>query len=477
MNKFKIITFVILFSFSVQSYAFFPLIAALFGAAETSTVVGVTVGAGEVSAAEFLMATGSRVAMKTAIESSLAVHGGIAAITFGSAAALSSQSSTAPAPLQIVLDPNKPLITPPNWSQAVLGTIQPTPPNTTPLNHKYGPPACFVGFDCNKYYTTLTEACGSVAPSSFFTSSSLSGSNCQLTGVDGYVSNTPTYLMDFESCPTGYSQSGNSCVTVNVSQIMKPSDNVCQLITQGSVITPDTRDPDCKNADLLAQGIDASDPQKLVITNPAKTDQLITRIYSDHVVEIEHLFKDNSGNTVHDKVQFDPKPSNPDASPIIGTSHTINQGTGSLEKTSTLPTAPTFDKSGLATSTAQETQLTETKTTNTKLDKLNTNFDCTGQDCINQIDSSKQQIDSSTAEITAQITEHGNSLQQNEGLFSGLWQPAFEKTECIPLQKNIMNKNIVIDQCPTVSFIQKLLTWLFNLFGLWFVLTRLFVKG
>lgn len=474
MNKFKIIIFVILFSFSVQSYAFFPLIAALFGAAETSTAVGVTVGAGEVAAAEFLMATGSKVAMKTAIESSLAVHGSIAAITFGSVAALSTQSNTSPAPLQIVLDPNKPLITPPNWTQAVLGSIQPTPPNTTPLNHKYGAPACYVGFDCNKYYTTLSEACASVAPSPYFSSSVLTGSNCQLTGTDGYVSNTPTYLMDFESCPTGYSQSGNSCVTLNVSQIMKPSDNVCQLITQGTVITPDSRDPDCKNSDLLAQGIDASDPQKLVITNPAKTDQLITRIYSDHVVEIEHLFKDNSGNTVHDKVQFDPKPANPDSSPIIGTSHSINQGTGSLEKSATLSTAPVFDKSGLATDAGQNE-------TNLKLQGIKDSLNCT--DCVNPTDTSssdKSKVETETKKSTDLISDQvtGQANADSEGMFSWYFSSPFPASvACSPFTKTIHGHVITIDTCPYIAMIKAFLTWALAIYGAYDLLSLIFRKA
>ena len=480
-NK-KITALITLLFFTTSSYAcgfLTPLCLALFGAAEVGSGAAAA-GAGEVAAAEFLATTGARYTMTQATTNSLAIHGGIAAITFGSAAALSSQTPTKSAPLQIILDPNKPLITPPNWRDATAGSPQPLPPlldsslykyqnQTYPERFNTPQEACdqFKANYSSPYATMQTITYHSDTQQCFATTNNQS---------NPFAVETITKAL---SCANGYSLNQSQCTLQQPELVLKPSDNTCQLLTNGTSITPDSQDPDCKSPDLLAQGIDATDPSKLTITNPSKTDQHVARVYSEHKVELEHIYKDSSGNTVHDKIQIDPNPPTQSSPTVTGTSHTVNQGTGSLEQTTNTASTPTFDKSGLSTTANQVTQIAKQSETNTTLKSIESKIDCPECTVSDSSTTDKAKVDTEVKKTTDLLEKQGGDLQNqsDETLFTtGISAVIPSGGTCEPFTKTISRKSITIDPCPTMNLIQQTLGWLYALFGGYTVLGLIFRK-
>ena len=370
MNKLiiKLALIITLLILNTNANAIAPLLLGLFGAGEIAADGALVAGAGE-SATLWLEsnAVSTTVSLSQALKNSALLHGALAAITLTGD---TSRTSHQTAPISIILDPNTPLITPPNWSQAIAASQQPTPPQTaTPIiTYSNGTTAGF---------TTRQAACEaykSIFQTNYPTYTTTITSNNPICNLHVVTPNNEQFdsqqnIPASTSCPIGYSDSSGTCTLINATVVQKPSDKICQLIATPTQIIPDPSDPDCSNAQLLADGIDTTDPSKITITNPTKTDQKIIKPIDTHRVEIEHIYSDSSGNTVHDKVAIDPSPPN-DNTPITGLIHSVNQGTGSLETPTN--TAAVFDKSGLATTTGQSQQLNATNTTNQKLDELKT---------------------------------------------------------------------------------------------------------
>lgn len=484
VKKTKLIAFLTLLIFTTSSYAcgpLTPLCLLLFGAAEAGTGAAAA-GAGEVAAVEFLATTGARYTMTQATTNSLAIHGGIAAITFGSAAALSSQTPSKPAPLQIILDPNKPLITPQNWTQAVLGKIQPTPPFSYPLGVDY------YNYINHTLYKTPNEAyqaglqlfSGGVNNNVIISSGVYPNTDFVYSqGGVNYASNIA--IGSQLNCSLGYTDNTNNstCELIHANQVLKPSDNVCQLLTTPTTIIPDPSDPDCKSADLLANGIDATDPSKLIITNPSKTDQHIVTPIDPHRVQVEHVYKDPIGNTIHDKLLIDPLPSTPDGSPIRGYSHDVNPGQGELEKGIATPGTILFDKSGLSTTANQETQIARQSEANTTLKSIESKIDCPECIAADTSSSDKSKVDTEVKKTTDLIESQGQAVQNqaDESLFTtGISAVIPSGGSCEPFSKTISGKSITIDTCPTMNLIQQTLGWLYALFGGYTILGLIFRK-
>jgi hypothetical protein len=356
--------------FSYVNLAVALPILALFGLG-----AGASAGSGATAAATLAATGGSSITLGQALTASAVLHAGIIAIKL-------SEPNTNPTepPITIHLKPNTPLSVPAGWSAAQSGQIQPTPPLTQPLSFKYQP--SIASFTSDPYYDTPQLAC--VAGENIYNTNSnqfdniepgstnyISG-NCHFT----YAGSTVTTYFPIQStpsCPLGYSV-GVECSLLNATQVEKPADNKCEILSSGNgTFTPDPRDPDCSNADLLAAGIDLTVPNKVIVTNPDATDRHIITQHPDGSVDIDHKYKsvDTLGGpqTVVEKVHID-------SDGMVSTTSTnrtnghddldVPQSTGSGSIT------VDFDKTGLATTSGQASQLGATQQTNTKLDAIKT---------------------------------------------------------------------------------------------------------
>lgn len=258
-------------------------------------------------------------AEKVSVGGSLAVHAGIAAITFGG----DDNNSVEPKPFTVHLQPNVPLSVPPGWSAAQSGQQQPVPPSTIPLSVTY----TYAGSS----FGTSQEAC-TYAASQWSVNSNAGrpvigtmaappslNCNLQYQLASGSWSNTVTGI-GTTSCPLGYGLSGSApnqvCALVNAQVVMKPSDDRCELVVSNNTFQLDSRDPDCTNAKLIAEGIERLD-NKVSITKPNQKQEITlnpngsvnhktTTNTSDGKTTIDERNIDSSGNvtgeksTVHD---------------------------------------------------------------------------------------------------------------------------------------------------------------------------------
>lgn len=143
-------------------------------------------------------------------------------------------------PLMVQIDPKAPVATPTGWTAPTSGNVQPTPPSSTSPSPLY----------CNAHVSCPTPALGSggwrltqdaacqvyVAGSHWDSSTTL----CTTSTGSTFGQNATALV-----CPTGYSNSGQSCALSDASVVSKPADGRCFIVRTGNTYGADPNDPDC----------------------------------------------------------------------------------------------------------------------------------------------------------------------------------------------------------------------------------------
>lgn len=463
----KTIAILALSFYSINAFAIIPVLA------------GIAAYAGYAAGSSALAA--GAVTAEAAIWGSIALHSGIFSIAFDTNT--DAISSTDSAPLQIHLSPNIPLSVPAGWQASTDGSQQPTPPNTVSTTFIYRIPA---NNDLITY-PTIQSACDQetiyLQPYVNFTV------NYRAT-VDGCITITPTgttafYVQQVNKCPIGYGLSGpisnQTCALLNSQLVMKPVDQKCTLIRNANSISPDLRDPDCSTSELLAKGIDLTDPSNIKLNT--QNSQTTLKLNTDGSSQLKTKQPLPNGNTKETTLDFSPvKPSG--AVEVIG--KTIQEYTGQGSQQSTNPidspgsSVITFDKTGLATTSNQQSQINLTTITNTKLDDINSTLKC--ENCTqfpSTTASDKSQVDAEITKTTDLIAKQASESQheQDEGMFRDLFSSPFPAAQsCTPFSKTIASKTITLDPCPYIDMIKILLTWMLTLYAAWDILSLIFRK-
>lgn len=236
---------------------------------------------------------------KVALGASTAVHVGIFALTFG------EDDPNAQAPLTVHLKPNVPLSVPAGWQAATNGDQQPVPPNNIGA-----PPLKLIATDGSgevqgDYAAFCVAHQGAVQGTYHHHLDTGAALYCYYETSPGNI-NTSKKADWLNVCPTGYGLSGpinnQTCALVNAQIVMKPSDQKCEIIVTGNTFQLDTRDPDCTNPNLAAEGIERLD-NKVTVTKP--NHKVSVTINPDGSKLIESTLNKTDGNTQKQKIAID----------------------------------------------------------------------------------------------------------------------------------------------------------------------------
>lgn len=233
--------------------------------------------------------------------------------------------------VEVPINPQTPLPTPPGWTQPAPGSVEPTPPATAAVTGQASSypatqtvtarpqnwivAACsYVAFPsaaaaCTNAWTN--GGCGGMTTSGWSLAVDASN-NCKWTRASDGAKDTfgtATYSWGGclagssispdgtkclgaytcpnggtlsgstcslpPTCPTGYTASGSSCVLADVGAVKKPTDGICGVKRIGNTFAADANDPDCgtfgPGAGAAPDGTNVvqPSPNKIVISNPA----------------------------------------------------------------------------------------------------------------------------------------------------------------------------------------------------------------
>lgn len=268
-------------------------------------------------------------AEKVSVGGSVVVHAGIAAITFGG----DDNNATEPKPFTVHLQPNVPLSVPAGWSAAQSGQQQPTPPNTIPIQTftMATKPVYPTQVSSDQaaaqnylnYVKTLAGASGATISS---VTRNANNNQVLVTIVNTpYSFNNAVAAYLEPGCPTGYGISGQApnqnCALINSQIVMKPADDRCELVVINNAFQLDSRDPDCTNAQLAAEGIERLD-NKVTITKPNQKQEVTLNPDGS----VRHKM---TTNTPDGKTQIDERNISPSGD-ITGEKSSIHDGQGDL---------------------------------------------------------------------------------------------------------------------------------------------------
>ena len=383
MKKKSLALFLILSILTIQAKAFFFLPAAIIAAMELTT-------AGEI-----------------ALESSIAIHAGVAAIVF------KNKDNPTQTALSVHLDPNKPLITPAGWTPPVDNHSNPTPPQTVSPSFVY-----VIAYNNIDSAPTIAGACQISAQKNNVTYAS----NSDRGSYALCFSNTGAYydqVYQSNTCPTGYGLSNGTCNTINASAVMKPSDNVCEIQRVGNSFKPDTQDPDCANPSNLAKAIAALDPTQKQITVTDKATQQVTtvKIMDNGSSQVIHDVPQSNGTTTRDTIDVSPT-ADGQTQEVTGTKHETFQGQG------TQATLPSTSQGSLDISSLNK-ESTQTHIS-AELDSLSTKqcgFDIS-HPCNSKLDESG--VDAVTSNLQG---TKSSQLSTIDGWYDSLIQKGNQTTE------------------------------------------------
>ena len=165
----------------------------------------------------------------------------------------------------IALSPYRAFPTPPGWTPAAPGSIDPTPPSTATQTYTYsafvsasgvtvtgGTPADTAGAFCTEF---LRHYHANGAPlmqciSRLGAYPKIEYASCQTTGCTPVYASVPASVgySTTTVCPAGYTASGANCNLSNASIVQKPSDGHCPIARVANMYASDPNDPDCTAA-------------------------------------------------------------------------------------------------------------------------------------------------------------------------------------------------------------------------------------
>jgi len=149
--------------------------------------------------------------------------------------------------LQLPVTPASALNTPAGWSSP---TSPPSSAGSPTVKYSVA------SFGCSgNLYDTASAAASACAASIGGTVEAV----CNVSGSDYFVLHDPTpgatqptcnaitgtAISHANTCPSGYSISGGTCVLTSAPDVVKPSDNGCGVKRSGATLTFDSQDPDC----------------------------------------------------------------------------------------------------------------------------------------------------------------------------------------------------------------------------------------
>lgn len=420
-------------------------------------------------------------AMTVSLLEAVTVHAAIGALYWDNKDKTSNDNNSSP--LTVNLQPNVQLPVPPGWSYHQ-GNQQPDPPNNIPIQ-------TFTMATKPVYPTQVTsdqaaaqnylDYVKTLAGAGGGTISSVTR-NANNNQVLVTIVNTPysfnnavaAYLEP--GCPTGYGLSGQApnqtCAVLNAQVVMKPADQKCTIIRTGNTFTPDSRDPDCSSAELLAAGIDASDPTHLVIKPKGSNIKTDITINPDGSSQIQNKTDLPNGNTKVDTVTLDPPVG--DGAPLVkGKKSEEFAGQGDQQSPTPLGTTGTttvnFDKTGLATTANQTIQHSKTDLTNSHLDTIKTDV-TTIKDAITNADNNPTDLADKKTEFDTIAQAHSDAVKaigdgglDNHG-FSWNWSISVPAGTCTPFSHSFGGHAITMDYCAGVYAARDFAAWLFYIF-------------
>lgn len=402
-----------------------------------------------------------------ALDASIAIHTALLSLKFYNDAQKTNNTIT------VQLDPNTPLIQPPNWRAPASGSNQPLPPLLVSASVLYQwdaarpaeatPEAAFAKFKLD------IEPL--IAPAQVtFISFTLIPSSITFSRTGSPNAVLPITLIS--NCPAGYSlTTPNQCGLSDSQFVMKPSDDQCELfVGTDKAVHSDPADPDCTNSQALAKSLIALDPDGATITDKQTGEVTKLKINPDGSKQMINSKPNASGNT--DKTTIDTDPSNF----VTGVKSETLQGTGTLATSTPSSTPPALDISSLNKESTQQqinSKLSSIDGTATEIRDL---IKCDA--CVippDQTNQHKVDADSEIKKSTDKIQELGTqvSSDETEGLWGTTWLPTFPTGTCSPFVGIVHGASFQIDPCFAVEKINALIGYLYALFGAWSLLSLL----
>lgn len=223
----------------------------------------------------------------------------------GDSAPSSSSGGTASRGVSIILDPNTPLVTPEGWNPPESGSIEPAPPNQTPLTEKFTANVSqsvsnpqLIAIEAPSLEALITAIHAQTTYVVKYTLQHLNANPYTFRGDysdydDGVEANHYINVSHTQSCPTGYSPDGEGeCELLNPELVKKPSDDVCEMVAVGGSFNPSPNDPDCTNTAFTGSG-----SSQLNFVTPAKSIYVVTSA-SGEVTVYEKSFDSSTNKTV-----------------------------------------------------------------------------------------------------------------------------------------------------------------------------------
>lgn len=411
--------------------------------------------------------------MALATGTAIIASGGLALAAVGGLILISSESNPTKSStgLSIHLNPNEPLVTPPNWIPPVPPAIQPTAPNTAPKNIHYE-----IGASPTKF-TSHNEA----ALSRLNVGTDCQNGGCSITLVTvidpawtrhevrkngTFITNLDTY--ERHTCPTGYNINGTfpnqTCTTTTPQNIQKPKMDKMQVIRTGNTFQID---PKINTADIIPNDVVSVTSNK-VTANHADGSKTEVTINTDGTSELTVTTPQSDNTTKKVTSKFSPPDTTGNVT-TIGTSQQITDGTGTLNNPNT-GNGTTID---LPTDYNRETTQQDIKT---KVTEIADSLKC--DDCElpeDTTDEDQQKINDEIKKSTDMLED----IEGDYGMFKDIgwtnWVPTFPTSTCSPISGTIANQTVTWDLCPHIAKLNELIGWLMNLFGAW-TITGMFFR-
>jgi len=373
-------------------------------------------------------------------------------------------TATAASPaIQITLDPNTPLITPPNWTAPATGTQEPTPPQenaptitaTIPAGMYDGQAHTFTGASMNAVkasvlaylqpnYTGYTLELQYDAAENKLR---LFENSPPQTEMNNYVN----FSLNNDKCKAGYTldAAGNTCNLTNPQQVQKPADHICEMVKSSTgTFTPSATDPDCANATIAGN-------------NTAKLEYTVS--------ETEHLIIQNDNNG---KVTITQKAYN--ASENKTSAYTATLSTARVVTATTTTNAPGNTLADTGTGTGTGGTSGETTVVNFPNDYSKTGE---AQTAANSIISKLDPLTSTTGAADGSATDPTFSDGFGE-TFNALtaWQLPLHTSTCPTAQFTVWNHQFNLNaQCTVFNDVKTPLS--FAMVAAWVILALFIVLG
>lgn len=280
-------------------------------------------------------------------------------------------------------------------------------------------------------------------------------SYCKIANGATVIADNPISVLN--TCPTGYSLSGQACALSNASAVPRPVDNACPIVRSGNSYANDATDPDCANGQAPHVIVDATG--QTISINDASGSSFSLHVNGDGTSSITTTVPDTATNTTKKRVIDIAAPASPAEPPLVtGVSDSVLSGTGTGASTAAL-TQTTVVPDAVQTAALQDIAAQEA---------------ATAQDRA-AADTAATALPSALPAAPWNVSSLGLPAQ-SQFSYSAPAVPLPSGGACAPLSMPLLGSTASVDVCPFVTTFTPIFNWLIVMMGvssgMWQVFSR-----